>query len=102
MEDMNKMLQDLLGEAPDNIVVLNDENGNEVEFEFLDLMEYNGSEYVILLPKDDGDGEVVILKVLAGESGEEESYVSVDDAETLDAVFQLFKEKFKDDFNFVD
>ncbi|MBE5778772.1 MAG: DUF1292 domain-containing protein [Clostridiales bacterium] len=96
------MLQDLLGEAPDNIVVLNDENGNEVEFEFLDLMEYNGSEYVILLPKDDGDGEVVILKVLAGESGEEESYVSVDDAETLDAVFQLFKEKFKDDFNFVD
>ena len=102
MEDMNKMLQDLLGEAPDNIVVLNDENGNEVEFEFLDLMEYNGSEYVILLPRDDGDGEVVILKVLAGESGEEESYVSVDDAETLDAVFQLFKEKFKDDFNFVD
>ena len=34
----------------DNILVLNDEEGNEVEFEFLDLIEYEGEEYVVLLP----------------------------------------------------
>lgn len=55
------------GEDLDNIVILNDEDGNEVKFEFLDLVELDDEEYVILLPViDDGveeEGEVVILKV---------------------------------------
>ena len=93
-------------EEIDNIIVLNDENGNEVEFEFLDLIEYDSEEYVVLLPVlEDGeedDGEVVILKVEETESEDEESYVSVDDEEVLNKVFEIFKEKFKDDFNFVD
>ena len=90
-------------EELDNIVVLNDEEGNEVDFEFLDLVEYEGEEYVILLPVDDVDeGEVVILKVEDTESEDEESYVSVDDEETLQKVFEIFKEKFKDEFDFID
>ena len=36
------------------------------------------------------------------EESEEESYVSVEDEETLNKVFEIFKEKFKDDFDFVD
>ena len=88
----------------DNIIVLNDEEGKEVRFEFLDLIEYENEEYVILLPAegDDDAGEVVILKVEDTDSEEEESYVSVDDEETLNAVFQIFKDKFKDEFNFED
>ncbi len=42
------------GEELDNIIILNDENGNEVKFEFLDLMEYEGEEYIILLPTEEG------------------------------------------------
>ena len=34
----------------DNIVILNDEDGNEVKFEFLDLVELDDEEYVVLLP----------------------------------------------------
>ncbi len=91
----------------DNIIVLNDENGEEVSFEFLDLIELDGEEYVVLLPAEEEDneeaGEVVILKVEDTEDdSEEESYVSVDDEETLQKVFDMFKEKFKDDFNFID
>lgn len=89
----------------DNIIVLNDENGEEVEFEFLDLVELDGEEYVVLLPveeNDDDEGEVVILKVEDTDSDDEESYVSVDDDETLNKVFEMFKEKFKDEFNFED
>ncbi len=90
-----------------NIIILNDENGNEVKFEFLDLIEYESEDYVVLLPVlEDGeedDGEVVILKVDdSEENSEEESYVSVDDEETLTAVFEIFKEKFKEEFNFTD
>ena len=93
-----------LEEELDNIIVLNDEEGKEVQFEFLDLIEYEGEEYVILLPIEDEEdsGEVVILKVEDTESEEEESYVSVDDEETLNKVFEIFKDKFKDEFNFVD
>lgn len=93
-------------EELDNIIVLNDENGEEVPFEFLDLVELDGEEYVILLPVEEEDsedaGEVVILKVEDTESEEEESYVSVDDEDVLNKVFEMFKEKFKDEFNFID
>lgn len=93
-------------EELDNIIVLNDENGEEVPFEFLDLIELEGEEYVVLLPVEEEDsedaGEVVILKVEDTESEEEESYVSVEDEEVLNRVFAMFKEKFKDEFNFID
>ena len=96
------------GEDLDNIVILNDEDGNEVKFEFLDLIDLEDEEYVVLLPvTDEGEedeGEVVILKVEYNddEDSEEESYVSVEDEDTLNKVFEIFKEKFKDDFDFVD
>ena len=98
---------DGLNEELDNVIVLNDEEGNEVNFEFLDLIELEGEEYVVLLPMseegEEDDGEVVILKVEdTDEDSEEESYVSVDDEATLNQVFEIFKEKFKDEFNFVD
>ena len=89
-------------EELDNIITLNDEDGEEVKFEFLDLIEYNSEEYVILLPVDEETDEVVILKVEDTESEDEESYVGVEDEETLNAVFQIFKDKFKDEFNFID
>ena len=91
----------------DNIISLNDENGNEVKFEFLGLVEYDGEQYVVLLPVleegEEDDGEVVILRVDdSDDDSEEEAYVSVDDEETLIKVFNIFKEKFKDEFDFVD
>ena len=96
------------GEELDNIVILNDEEGNEVKFEFLDLVELDDEEYVVLLPVAEEDagaeGEVVILKLEDSddEDSDEESYVSVDDEETLNKVFEIFKERFKDDFDFID
>ncbi len=92
-------------EELDNIITLNDENGNEVNFEFLDLVELDGEEYVVLLPTDESEdepGEVVILQVEDTDSEDEESYVSVEDEEVLNKVFEMFKEKFKDEFDFVD
>ena len=95
-------------EELDNIVILNDEEGNEVKFEFLDLIDLDDEEYVVLLPVteegEEDEGEVVILKVEDNddEDSEEESYVSVEDEDTLNKVFEIFKEKFKDDFDFVD
>ncbi|MCI8620410.1 MAG: DUF1292 domain-containing protein [Clostridia bacterium] len=94
-----------MGEDLNSMIILNDEDGNEVEFEFLDLVELDGEEYVILLPAEEDEsepGEVVILQVEDTDSEEEESYVSVEDEEILNKVFEIFKEKFKDEFEFLD
>ena len=105
-EDLNNVPENIEeGEELDNIVVLNDEEGNEVEFEFLDLIEYEGETYVVLLPNDEEEeeaGEVLILKLEDTDSEEEESYVSVEDEEILNNVFEIFKDKFKDEFNFIE
>lgn len=82
-----------------NIVILNDNNGNEVEFEFLDLIPYRGKEYVVLLPVSDEADEVVILQ--REEDDDTESYISVDNELTLQTVFEIFKERAKDTFNFI-
>ena len=99
-------INDYEDEELNNIIILSDENGEDVEFEFLDLIEYDSEEYIVLLPvaeeDEEEDGQVVILKVESTENEDEESYVSVDDEDVLNAVFDMFKEKFKDEFNFVD
>ena len=88
----------------DNSLFLEDSDGNEVEFEFLDLLRYEGKDYVVLFPvveygKD--TGEVVILLVEDIDTVEE-SYTSVKDEATLHMVFKIFLDRFKDEFNFVD
>ncbi len=57
-----------------NLIKLSDEDGNDIFFEFLDLINYQGIDYVVLLPTDDDADEVVILQV--EQIGEEESYTS--------------------------
>ena len=83
-----------------NIITLSDENGNDVEFEFLDLIEYNGEEYVVLIPLD--DDSVVILKVESEEGSDFEDYVGVESEELLEKLFEIFKENNSDLYKFGD
>jgi uncharacterized protein YrzB (UPF0473 family) len=87
-----------------SILTLTDENGQEVSYEFLDLISYKGQDYIILLPieeDDSDDGLVVILEVHEIDE-ENEEYVSIEDEAVLDAVYDIFKEKYKEFFNFTD
>ena len=85
----------------DNIVVLNDANGNELEFEYLDLIEHNEETYVVLLPVDEEADEVVILRCEeSDDDSDEENYRSVEDQDLLNEIFEIFKEKNKDNFDF--
>ncbi|MFZ5987708.1 MAG: DUF1292 domain-containing protein [Bacillota bacterium] len=91
-------------EERDDLVVLVDENGEEVEFEHLDTIDFNGSEYVVLLPVDQADEEadmeeVVILKIEHGPNGED-SFITVDDDSELDAVFEEFKTRLEEEYEF--
>lgn len=77
----------------DSIITLTDDEGNEVEFLLLDVVEYDEKDYLVLLPMaeaedEDEQDDVLILEVKR--DGEEESYIGVDSDEVLNAVFGLF------------
>lgn len=92
MENMEEM---------DGIMTLMDENGNETEYEFVDSIVFENAEYVVLLPVEDVDDcEAVILAVET--DGDVENYVAVDDEEILNGVYEIFKERFADQLDFVD
>ena len=98
-------MKDILTEynEEDNLIILHDEAGNDIKFEFLDLIEFENAEYVVFLPVDNAeDGEVLILKLEESDDKDMESYVSIDDDRVLNAVFSIFKGKYKDEYNFVD
>lgn len=84
-----------------SILTLTDENGQDVDFEYLDCLEYNGTEYLILSPADDESGEILILEIQPVDE-ENENYLAVEDEETLEAVFAIFKEKYKDVLEFAE
>lgn len=83
----------------ENIIQLDDENGNAVFFEFLDLIKWREKEYVILLPIKENDNQVVILQLVSVD-GEQENYIGVENEFILETVFALFKERNKDCFDF--
>ena len=84
-----------------SILTLTDENGNDVNFEYLDCIEYQGKEYLVLMPEDEQSDELIILEVEPVDE-EMENYLSVSDEAVLDAVYAIFKEKYKDIMNFED
>lgn len=93
---MSEMEKD---EVQDSVVILTDDEGNDIEFEFLDLIHYEDHDYVVLLPTDpeDMDDGVVILQVV---KGKEETYIDIEDDEVLDKVFAIFKDRYDGEYDF--
>ena len=96
MENINEILPE---EEEMNILTLTDENGVDTDFEYLDVIEYQDSEYLILAPADDESGEIVILLIEPVDE-ETENYLAVENEETLEAVFAIFKERYQDILTF--
>ena len=86
-------------EEEEGVLLLTDENGEETAFEYLDCIEYEGKEYLVLMPMEEEDGEVVILEVEPVDE-EMENYLAVEDEALLNTIFEIFKEKFKDVLEF--
>ena len=68
----------------ENIYTLYDENGVACEFEHLDTVEFDGGEYCIFIPVEDSE-----LR-------------SVEDEEVLSEVYEVFKERNSEFFDFSD
>ena len=92
---------EVLMEEEEYILTLSDENGEDIRFEYLDCVEYQGTEYLVLMPADDESNEIVILQIEPVDE-ENENYLSVEDEATLDAVYAIFKERYQDVLEFAD
>ena len=82
-------------EYGNDFVTLIDEDGNEVEFEHIDTVEYEGVTYLAFIPAElsvEEDAEVVIMQVVTDENGEE-LLEGVEDDDIVDAVFNIVMER---------
>ena len=93
--------EEILQEEESSIISLTDENGVETEFEYLDCIEYGGKEYLVLIPAQEDADELVILEVEPVDE-ENENYLAVEDEAVLNAVYGIFKDRYKDVLNFED
>ena len=87
-----------------NFVTLTDDEGNDIELEYVDALEHNGTTYMAFFPVVEEDSEdeeneeeygLVILKSQM-ENGEE-FLVTIDDEEEIDKVDDLFMEQILSD-----
>lgn len=78
--------------GPDFITVT-DEDGNDIELEFVDSLVYNGVSYLSFFPAESDEEEpgLVILKVI--EENGEELLSTPDSDEELNAVYDRFMEQ---------
>lgn len=87
-------------EEESSIIVLEDDLGNEVEFEYLDVIEFEGVEYLFLIPANEEDGDDVVILKITSIDDETEEFEGIEDEELLETLFDMFKNKWKDEFNF--
>ena len=93
--------EELLQEEETNLITLTDENGEETVFEYLDCIDYQGKEYLVLIPNEEDADELVILEVEPVDE-ENENYLAVEDETVLNAVYAIFKDPYQDVLTFAD
>lgn len=88
----------------DGIITLTDEEGNDIDFQLLDIIDYEGSEYAALLPVSEGveedERQEVLILLVCGEDDEDVSFEVVEDFGTVEKIFALFKERNSELFSF--
>ena len=81
----------------DSFITLTDENGNEVDFLLLDVINYEGADYMVLMPLTDEDGEEdeeELFFLRADRTEEGEVYSSIEDEALLNAIADAYEKEF--------
>lgn len=96
--DNEKLNQD---ELDDDVVILEDEDGNAVTFQFLELVTVDAKPYAVLMPLDEEDEDMGVVIVEVVDLGtDNEHYDAVLDDALNDRIFQQFRKEFGDKYIF--
>ncbi len=97
---MSKLLDNLNDEELDFTVTVTDTSGLTADYEFLDIVNFKDNEYAVLLPLESADdGMVEIFRIIPLDNGDE-NYEPVTDDAMLDEIFEIFRIKNEDEFDF--
>ncbi|MBR6419739.1 MAG: DUF1292 domain-containing protein [Oscillospiraceae bacterium] len=101
MSDIEKNTEET--EFDDDKVILEDEEGNVLEFQFLELVMVDDVPYAVLMPVDDPDGELGVVIVEVVDLGKDsEHYDAVTDDALNERIFEQFRKEFADKYDFED
>jgi uncharacterized protein YrzB (UPF0473 family) len=86
-------------EEMNNNITLTDEEGNEINCEMLDMIEYEGKTYAVLgMEGSEETGEVAIMEYVFGDDdSDSDDLISVEDEKVLDAVLDLFIARYEEE-----
>lgn len=100
MDELNK---ETFEEDDENqYITLTDDDGNDIAFEIIDDFEYIAGRYVVLVPYEESEDEVVILEALPTETEDEFEFISIEDDALIYEIFEEFKRRNADNFDFAD
>ena len=84
-------------EYGNDIILMTDEDGNEVEMEHLDTIERDGETYMAFAlanPSIEDFAELIILKV--EQEGDEEILVTLEDADLMEELYGIFSDRLEE------
>ena len=87
-------------EENENYITLTDDDGNEVSFEVIGEVEYQERYFAVMIPFDEEDDGVVILEIMPSDDEEMGEFLSIEDEELLQTVFEKFKSEYKGEYEF--
>ena len=81
-----------------NFITLTDDDGKDIEMEYVDALEYQGKTYMAFFPvveegADEEDEEYGLVILRSESENGEDFLVTVDDEQELDTVYDLFMEQ---------
>ena len=99
------MTDNEMNNMEDDIIIFEDEDGNEYNYSVVDYMFYNGEEYALLVEvsdeePEDGQQECIVCKIVAeqDEDGEEtESFELIEDESLGQKLVEIFNTKMAED-----
>lgn len=104
MSDIKNITPDT--EEEPTIITMLDEDGVEHEFEHVDSFPFNGETYVVLIPTEEevqaGEADEVLFFTLKIDDEGNEALTFVEDEAELDMVFEEFKTRMGDVYDFED
>lgn len=91
-EDMNNELEEGFELDEEEVIVLEDGDGNEVKFNHIATLDYKDDWYILLQPVELGDleeDEMIIFRIESDENGDD-VYVPLEDEEEMNAVYEEY------------
>ena len=87
-------------EGNEEYITITGDNGEELSFEVLGVLDYKERSFIILLPFDEEDDGIVILELVPSDDPDMDEFIPIEDDALLGEVFEEFKKNYEGEYEF--